>query len=186
MVCSGKDRWKAKKAQTHCAATWAGNLKECLGTKKRGSRFSFSLLRNLGPLHFVTDWSTLRTSPMKKGQMQNAVLIPQFLLLVRTGETEIFENDGVLVSDIVRYNDVSLPSCLFFFKMFKLVIAEHDLISRATPCLICVALLVYFSIRLDFCFHGLLLNKVFSSNVVYHFSLHLKCLVLLPSSQTVR
>lgn len=74
----------------------------------------------------------------------------------------------------------------FFFKMFKLVITEHHLISRATPCLICVALLVYFSIRLDFCLHGLLLNKVFPSNVVYHFSLHLKCLVLLPSSQTVR
>ena len=60
------------------------------------------------------------------------------------------------------------------------------LISRATPCLMCVALLVYVSTRLDFCFHGLLLNKVFPSNVVYHFSLHLKCLVLLPSSQTVR
>lgn len=88
--------------------------------------------------------------------------------------------------DIVRGNDVSLPSFLFFFKMFKLVITEHDLISKATPCLICVALLVYFSIRLDFCLHGLLLNKVFPSNVVYHFSLHLKYLVLSPSSQTVR
>ena len=40
VVCSGKDHGKALKAHTHCAATWAESLKECLGTKKRGGRFS--------------------------------------------------------------------------------------------------------------------------------------------------
>ena len=40
LVCSGKDHGKALKAQTHCAAAWAENLKECLGTKKRGGRLS--------------------------------------------------------------------------------------------------------------------------------------------------